>query len=408
MTPRSLATDLRALGRRAMAAVRSAPAWLGGILTGLQGLALSYLAILAPSLAVAASAPHEGVGGADWTGATAVANNLWLLGHGVPAQVGGATVGLVPLGLTALSGAILAALARRFAARTWGSWGLAVATYAAGVGIVASTTGGAGRTAQVVIATAVALVVAATAVAIGIWRAHGADLAWLVRVPEWVRAGVRRAAAAASMILGLAAMTGVAWAVAGRHAISEAATALDLDVVSAGVLSIAELAYVPTLVVWLVAWMTGQGFAVGLGTAYAPHTLTVDALPTVPVLGALPSASGGVLVWAPLLLVAAALAARLVLRRPALSWRQDAAADAVAAVTLGVTMAIVFAAASGPVGPGRLETAGPNVLAATVALMGLTAAGLAVGALAVRGVQAIAARRDGDRAEAPRESATVG
>ncbi|WP_062131767.1 cell division protein PerM [Demequina aestuarii] len=407
MSSRSLTTDLRALGRRAVAAVRAAPAWLGGILTGLQGLALSYLAVLAPSLAVAASAPQNGVGGADWAGASSVATSLWLLGHGVPAEVGGTVVALIPVGLTVLNGAILAALARRFAARTWGSWVLAVATYAVGVGAMASVVGSPSQGAHVVTAVIVAVALAAVGVAIGIWRAHGADLSALARVPAWATTGVRRGAAMASLLVMLAAAAGAAAAVAGRHAIGEAATALGLDAVSAGVLAIAELAYVPTLIVWMVAWLTGQGFAVGLGTHYAPGDLSVDALPTVPLLGALPSASGGLLVWAPMLVAIAALAVRIAVRRPLLTWREDLAADVVAACTLCLVMATAFVASSGAAGPGRLEAVGPDALATTAALLGLTAAGLAVGAAALRAPAALGALRARAGASRSREAPTA-
>ncbi|MFW2513048.1 DUF6350 family protein [Demequina sp. SO4-13] len=406
MSTRSLATDLRVLAGRAVAAVRAAPAWLGGILTGLQGLALSYLALLAPSLAVAASAPSDGVGGAEWSGATSVATGLWLLGHGVPVHVGDAVVGLVPLGLTLLCGAILAALARRFAARTWGSWALAVATYAAGVGTIASLVDGSQRT-HVVGATVVAVVVAAVGTAVGIWRAHGVQLAWLARVPVWARAGARRGAGSALVMIMLAAVTGAVWGVAGRHAIGDVATSLDLDLVSAVVLAIAQLAYVPTMIVWMVAWLAGPGFAVGLDTAYSPSVISVDVLPAFPVLGALPSTAGGLLVWAPVLLALAALLARLTVRRPALSWRQDAAADAVAAGLVCAAAAVAFAATSGAAGPARLETVGPDVVVATAAVAALTIAGLVTGTLALRVPSALLERRARGRQRSRREATTV-
>lgn len=407
MSSRSFASDLRGLGSRAVAAVRAAPAWLGGILTGVQGLALSYLAVLGPSLAVAASSPAEGVGAAEWGGATSVATAIWLLGLGVPADVGGAVVGLIPLGLTVLYVAILAALARRFAARVWGSWVLAVVTYAAGVGVTAATVSVAEHPADVATATVVAVVVAVLGVTIGIWRAHGVDLSWLTSLPDWVRAGLRRGAGAMGIMVMLAAVAGVVWAVAGRHAISEAATALELDVVSAGVLAIAQLSYVPTLIIWMLSWLSGQGFAVGDGTAYAPDALNVDALPMLPVLGALPSAAGGLLVWAPILLIAAAIAARLAVRRPSLSWRHDAAADAVAAGLVCVGTAVAFGASTGSAGPGRLAIVGPDVVGAAVTVTVLTILGLAVGGLTLRVAMVITARRREERAPSDRQASTA-
>ena len=55
-------------------------------------------------------------------------------------------------------------------------------------------------------------------------------------------------------------------------------------------LAVAELAYLPNLVVWALAWLTGAGFAVGAGTHFAPDDVVGGALPAVPMLGALPSA----------------------------------------------------------------------------------------------------------------------
>ena len=389
MSTRSLASDLRAAGKRALVALRGVPAWLGGIITGIQGVALSYVALLAPSLAVAAAAPADGVMAAEWSGATSVSTQLWLLGHGAPAEVSGIPITLMPLGLTLLNAAILAAVARRFASRTWGSWGLAVATYATGVGIVAAITSSDGATVPSVVVTAA--LIAGVAVAIGIWRAHGVTLDWLTRIPDWVRAGVRRGSATLTMIIGAAALTGAAWAVAGRHAIGDTATALELDVVSAGVLAIAQTAYVPTMVVWMVAWLSGQGFAVGLGTAYTPDALATDALPSLPLLGALPSEAGGWLTWAPAVIVVAALAVRLVMTRHQLDWRMDAAADGVALALVATVSALAFVVASGSIGPGRLETVGVAAVATTVAVLGLTALGLALAALIDRGMLALTA-----------------
>lgn len=383
MSTRSLASDLRAAGKRAMAAIKAVPAWLGGIITGIQALVLSYLALLAPTLAVAAAAPADGVAAAEWSGAFTVSNQLWLMGHGAPAEIEAVPITLLPLGLTLLNGAILAAIARRFAARTWGSWGLAAATYATGVGVVAAFT----RPDATAIPTAVvtAALIAAVGVAIGIWRAHGVTLTWLTKIPDWVRAGIRRGSAAFATILGVAAVTGAAWAIVGRNSMGDTATALELDPVSAGVLAIAQTAYVPTLVVWMVAWLSGQGFAVGVGTAYSPETLVTDALPSLPLLGALPSEAGGWLTWAPAVIVIAVLAVRLVLTRHTLDWRMDLAADGVAAGLVTVTAAVAFVVTSGSIGPGRLETVGADPLAATVTLLGLIVIGLAVGAGVDRG-----------------------
>ncbi|WP_084105008.1 DUF6350 family protein [Demequina sp. NBRC 110056] len=395
MSTRSLASDLRALGRRGIAAVMAAPAWLGGILTGLQGAVLSYLLVLAPTMAVVAASPEASTTtGVDWGVPAVAAARVWLLGHGLPVEIGGATVSLVPLGLTLVCGAIIAAIARRFAARTWGSWGLAVATYAALVTVATSAVLLPEERDAAPVVTVVAVALAGVATAIGVWRAHGVELGWLARVPEVVRAGLRRGAGVSALALCVAAAVQTVWAVQGRLEIGAAATALDTDVVGAAVLAAGETVYAPTMVVWALAWLTGQGFSVGTGTAYAPDALTVDALPSVPILGALPSASGGLLVWAPVLLVVTAAAVRVVLARRSLGWRDEALADLVALGTVAAIGAGMAVAATGSAGPGRFAEVGPDPLPVAAALVGLTAAGLVVGtfvALAMRFVRGLVA-----------------
>ncbi|WP_297081686.1 DUF6350 family protein [uncultured Demequina sp.] len=384
MSTRSLASDLRALGRRGIDAIKAAPAWLGGILTGFQGALLGYLLVLAPSMAVAAASPTTSLSaGVDWSGAAMAAGRLWLFGLGGPAELGGTVVSLVPLGLTLVYGAILAAIARRFAARTWGSWSLAVATYAALVSVAASAILGPEASDAIVRVTVVAALLAAVFVAAGVWRAHGLELGWLARIPEVVRVGLRRAAAVTAFSLCAAALAQTAWAVVNRDRIGTTATALDLDGIGAVVLAIGELAYAPTMVVWQLAWLTGQGFSVGLGSAYAPDAMTASAIPGLPILGALPSAAGGLLVWAPAVLVVVATLARAVVRRASLGWRRDAAADVLAVTIVAAAAGALTLAAAGAAGPGRLETVGADALPVAIASGGLAAAGLALGTLIV-------------------------
>lgn len=380
MSTRSLASDLRALGRRGLRAIQAAPGWLGGILAGIQAVALSYLLVLAPAMAVVASAPSaSATTGVDWSGAADFSVELWLLAHGAPASIGGTAVTLLPLGLTLVCAAMMAGIARRFAARTWGSWALAAGTYAGLVGVVASLAGGVedrpGMTRTVVIA----FVVAGVGAAVGVWRAHGLELGWLARVPAVVRVGLRRAAAVQLLWLCAAATAQTVWAVAGRDQIAQTATALGVDGVGGVVLAAAELIYAPTMVVWSLAWLTGQGFSVGLGSAYAPDTLDVAALPQVPLLGALPQAAGGALVWAPLALVALAVVVRVVTSRASMGWPREAGADAVAVGVLALATAVLAIAAGGSAGPGAMAAVGPEPLPVATAAALLALVGLAIG-----------------------------
>ena len=406
MSTRSLASDLRALGRRGIAAIKAAPAWLGGILTGVQAAALSYLLVLAPTMAVVAAAPTSSLSeGVDWAGAAGFSSQLWLLAHGVPLASGGIEVGLVPLGLTLVCGATLAGVARRFAARTWGSWGLAVAAYAFVVGSVASMVAGPQARDTIVRAVLVAVVIAAPAAAIGVWRAHGLGLAWLARIPDQMRLATRRASASLMLIVCAAAVAQTAWAVAGRTRIGDAATALALDGVGGPVLAVAELAYAPTMVLWMVAWLSGQGFSLGLGSAYAPDALVTEPVPALPILGALPSAAGGLLVWAPVVIVIVVAAVRALTPRGELSWRSHLVADATAVAGLGAAVAMLCLVASGSAGPDRLASVGPDALPVAAAVVALAIVGSALGTGARLLVDLPLVRRITGRREAPASAA---
>ena len=411
MSTRSLATDLRALGRRGLRAVQAAPGWLGGVLTGIQGALLSFLLVLAPAMAVVAAAPTASVTtGVDWAGAAAFSTDLWLLAHGLPATIGGVDVTLVPLGLTLFFGAAVAGIARRFAARTGGSWALAAGTYAAIVATVASLVMGADARVETLRTAAVAFAVAGAGTAVGVWRAHGLELAWLARVPVSIRVALLRAGVTGAWALALAAGLQTWWAVAGRQAIADSATALGLDAVGGVVLAVSELVYVPTLVLWSFAWLSGMGFSVGVGSLYAPDILTPGAVPDVPLLGALPSSAGGVLTWAPLAVVALAAAVRLLTSRAERDWRVEWGADALAVVCVGVAAAGLALAVSGSAGPGTMAVVGPAPMPVGLAYAALTAAGLVLGGAAaaviawVRGMLPSRAGRDG-RSPVPAQDA---
>ena len=53
-------------------------------------------------------------------------------------------------------------------------------------------------------------------------------------------------------------------------------------------LTIAEILFLPNLVIWAAAWLIGPGFAIGAGSVVSPLGTTLGPIPSIPVLGALP------------------------------------------------------------------------------------------------------------------------
>ena len=390
---RTLRSDFRAFGARAGDAV---PGWVGGAMAGLQSALLSTGAVVAVALAVVAASPSaDGTAGVDWEGAAAAGVRVWLLAHGVAAGSASASVGLVPLGLTLLFASLAASLARRFAVPTTGSWLAFTATYAACAGLIASASDAAETAPHAVVrAVLVGALVGGGGSGAGLRRAG-----WLLgagwprragsprrpgegRLPAWMAAGLRLGTATALGLWAAGAITFCLWTVAGWSEIGHVAATLDADPVGPLVLSLGEAAYAPTLAVWGLAWLAGPGFSVGVGTEYAPAHLTTAPLPSIPILGALPHGAGGVLVLAPLVVIAVAAGLRSVARR--FGERPSARTQVTAVATVAVLAVAAAMASRGSLGGGRLASAGPAPLATAFWLALLVALGFAGGSVAAR------------------------
>jgi hypothetical protein len=383
---RSLAGDTRALATRARRALAGVPGWVGGIIAGAQAAVLSLLVVLAPATAAVAAAPTpDGSVSVDWGAGISVALQVWLLAHGNPVETSLATFTLVPLGLTLVFIAIIAAVARRFVAPTWGSGLLATAAYAAAVVLVeAFTTGQASSAAALSRTAMLAVLIAGPSVAVGLWRGHGAQFPWIMQVPPQVRAGLRLGLGSTALMLMTASAITVVTALSGRRAIADTATSLGADAVSGVVVAIAETAYAPVLVIWMMAWLTGVGFTVGEGNVFAPSVVATDTLPAVPLLGALPSAAGGVLVWAPVLVSVMGAVAWWMLRHRWTAPIPTISSAVVAMLAVGVCAGLLSWFASGAAGPGTLTTTGAapwatGVVAASLMGAGFTVAGAVTG-----------------------------
>jgi hypothetical protein len=166
-------------------------------------------------------------------------------------------------------------------------------------------------------------------------------------------------------------------------------TALDPGGLGTVVLSLAQLAILPNLALWGVAWFAGPGFAVGAGTAVTPAASTLGLLPLVPVLGALPSpgplpALAQAAVLLPVL-VGAVVGWRCVRssgdpdvepgRSPVLRAVGDAA---LAAALVAVVLTLLVLLSAGSAGPGHLADVGPSAWRVGLTLLGELVAGASV------------------------------
>jgi len=65
--------------------------------------------------------------------------------------------------------------------------------------------------------------------------------------------------------------------------------ALDAGAVGGAALTIAQLGYLPNLAVFALAWVSGSGFALGVGSQVGPLGTATGPLPSIPVFAAIPA-----------------------------------------------------------------------------------------------------------------------
>ncbi|MFK4790932.1 DUF6350 family protein [Microbacterium sp. ZW T5_56] len=140
-----------------------------------------------------------------------------------------------------------------------------------------------------------------------------------------------------------------------------------VDVWGAVLISLAAFAYLPTLIVWALAWISGAGITVGVGSTLTPAAVHLGVVPALPPLGLLPSGGAPLMLAVVIVPVAIGALAGWVLRSGFVSVLGEdepllpriALSLSVAAGTAGF-VAILSALARGGIGPGRLAELGPN------------------------------------------------
>ncbi|MEE6297270.1 cell division protein PerM [Georgenia wangjunii] len=358
--------------------------WLRSTITGVEAAVLSWLAIAIPAVAAyVATAAAPVLGEAGWVDAARAGTSLWLLGQGGTMHLGGGgTVSLTPLGLSLLSAALVYGGARRARLRSWGQAGFTTGGYVlAALVISAVVPGPAGRLGAVVGAAAIAALGAAAALRRARARTPERVARAVGALPASVRAGVRGAGWAALGLLALAVVAGGTALATGAAEVSALHEALGPEPLGGVILVLAQLLWLPSALVWALAWVAGPGFVVGTGTLFSTTEVVTAPLPAVPLLGALPGPGAPGLAWVLLgpVLVGAAVGWWLHRRRFCPAPGHAALSALTAGAVAGVVTGLLCGAASGAIGPGRMAELGAPALA----VAGYTAATVTGGALVV-------------------------
>lgn len=176
---------------------------------------------------------------------------------------------------------------------------------------------------------------------------------------------------------------------------------LQAGIVGGVVITLAQLALIPNLVFWAVAWLVGPGIAVGVGTSVSPAGTVLGVVPGLPILGALPQGSPAMGFLGLLVPVLAAFVCAVLIRQ-----RMPAPGQAGAAVSRtrefvlsGVAMGLVAGVligllawwSAGAMGPGKLAEIGPDPLIVGALAFVETAIGATIGMLVGGRTAALAA-----------------
>jgi hypothetical protein len=334
----------------------------------------------------------------DWTDSWRASVDIWLIGHGVDVVLTLDTATATGLGfpgagdpfaitVAALGFALLTVLlgmraGRRIAQTDFRLFGEAVSVGVFALLAFALTASAGHPLAQPAFVQGIVFptLVFALGLAIGTLRTPrpGMDAAakairawisyWSVTTRDTIVTALRGGTAAAVTVVAAGSVVVASMIFASFAEIITLYEGLHAGALGGFVLTVAQIAFLPNLVMWGVSWLIGPGFAIGTGSSVSPLATSLGPIPAIPVFGALPagdSAFGFVGVLVP---VIAGFLAGALLRSRATSSTAHARFSALLTVVTGLGMGIVgglllgllAAASSGSVGPGRLATVGPD------------------------------------------------
>ena len=383
------------------------PLWLQGALETAQAAMFSALLVVIPIVAVWATGGFLNSG---FDALARLAGQAWLLIHGVPlelADIGSGAAGgpgsglltLIPLGLTLIPFLLAWRAGRRLARASYtdqlwqallGSW-LVYSAFGAATGFVC-------RTPDVVVSIWHAMVFPLIPFALGMvigarreagsWsRLIGVDAVdWNSRTSQHSRwAGSYLGSAAKAGVLALVSALALACVLLAVdifvhwNLVIAVYEAVDAGAVGGAALTIAQLGYLPNLAVFALAWVSGSGFALGLGSQVGPLGTAAGPLPAIPVFAAIPTGPldfGFVALVVPVL--AGVLAGWWFLRegenhfdewlsiKVRARWFTAVASTLVLGVLIGLVSGLLAAGlawlARGSAGLGRLTDIGPDPL----------------------------------------------
>ncbi len=329
---------------------------------------------------------------ADWTIFWRAAVDFWLLGHGVditvvldPATASAlslpgagtpVTLTIAALGFALLTAVLGVRAGARISETGYVRLGLAVSLAVFGLASFAVTMSTRHPSASPSLwqGTVLPAAVFAVGLAIGVLRSDGIRDVAAGRMARWldsrpprartiVTASLRGGVAATAAIITSASVLTALLLAASYAKIITLYESLHTEVLGGIAVTLAQLAFIPNVVIFAASWLVGPGFALGAGSAVTPVGTQLGPIPAIPILGAIPSGQlplGFLGLLVPIVagfVVGALLAPRL---REQLATIELVATGVGIGIVGGITLGLLAWASSGAAGPGRLAHVGPD------------------------------------------------
>jgi hypothetical protein len=338
-----------------------------------SAVTITGLVILMPLVTAGwIAAPHAGLG---LPGVVRTATSLWLAAHHVEFTLSGAgRIGMLPLGLVLLPGALLWR-AGRWVVRTGeltkltdlGYAALALAApYAALCGALALASRSRLASPSLPEAVIAGFLLAFCAGGLGGARALAPWRQLFRLMPPRSRSVVLGTVGSLAVLAAGGALLAGGSLAAHLGAYRALDATLAPGLVGGALLVLVQLAYVPNAIGWAICYSLGPGFAFGTSTVVAPTGAALGSLPLFPMLAALPTSATGIPAWVSAGVLALPYAAGIVggilVARAAPTPAIEVAPlwGFACGVATGCVIGLLAAFSGGPLGSGRLAAVGPS------------------------------------------------
>ena len=263
-----------------------------GLLAALQSAAITVAILIIPTvLSVLITNLQLADSNDSWLSSSKVALQFWALGHGFSGDIAGLNLSLIPLGISLIATLVGFSTGKRSLRLSVAS---AISSYLGYLTLLAFASywlfGSLAELPRGVLLTSLVYLLGLFS---GSIKSKRAGLALTItrsvkKVPLWLTEAVKLSLAVACILIIISVIVVLSWLFNTRDATGAIIQQLNPDGVGGLSMIIAQLVYVPTLLIWACAYSTGLGFQIAAGSSYASTGSIPGVIPGLPIFATIP------------------------------------------------------------------------------------------------------------------------